>query len=207
MFKRFSFIGVFSLLMLTPFLAQAAMLERQLELGMTGADVTALQTFLAADPSIYPQGLITGYFGVLTSAAVSNFQSSNGIANVGRVGPITLAAINNRMAGGISSNTSAPTITGVGLNVGRNNATVAWNTNEFAKGMVYYSSTPLTTYERVNAVDVSGTVAMTDANYYTSQGVALSNLLANTTYYYMVYTTDQSGNVSVTWPSNFKTAN
>lgn len=48
---------------------------------------------------------------------------------------------------------------------------------------------------------------MTDSNLNISQNVALSNLQANTTYYYMIYTTDSSGYVSVTWPATFQTTN
>src|SRR3989338_7152445 len=79
-------------------IAPAATLNRQLQVGMSGSDVSALQTFLAADVTLYPQGLVTGYFGNLTKAAVSNFQSRNGISPVGRVGPVTLAVLNAQMA-------------------------------------------------------------------------------------------------------------
>ena len=36
-------------------------------------DVKILQRFLAKDKKIYPERLVTGYFGVLTKAAVANF--------------------------------------------------------------------------------------------------------------------------------------
>src|SRR5258708_8343637 len=41
-------------------------LIRNLKQGMTGADVSALQAILAADPTIYPEGSVTGFFGKLT---------------------------------------------------------------------------------------------------------------------------------------------
>ena len=191
----------------SPAIAKADTLNRQLELGMSGADVSALQTFLAQDITIYPQGLVTGYFGFLTKAAVANFQVRNGIASVGRVGPITLVVINAQIAAGMGDGGIAPTIGGVYINTYRNSATVNWTTSELAKGVVYYSSSPLTTYEHPNSVDVSGNTAMTDAAVRTSQSVSLQNLQANTVYYYLIYTTDQSGNVSVTWPSSFQTTN
>jgi len=187
--------------------AYADTLNRQLDIGMSGSDVTALQTYLASDPSLYPQGLVTGYFGTLTSAAVSNFQARNGIAVVGRVGPITLVALNTKMAGGTSNSGSAPVISTVAVGAGRNSATVNWNTNQYATGVVYYSTSPLTTYESNGSVNVSGSTAMTDTVLRTSQSVALSGLATNTTYYYLVYTTNQNGNVSVTWPSSFRTTN
>jgi hypothetical protein len=91
--------------------------------------------------------------------------------------------------------------------VSRNSATVSWNTNEIAQGVVYYSTSPLTTTENQNSVTVGGASAMTDASLRGSQSVVLPNLTANTRYYYMIYTTDASGNVSVTWPASFQTTN
>ncbi len=208
MITKIKVLAAIAIMAVMPFLASAATLTRELEFGMSGSDVSSLQAFLATDPTIYPQGLVTGYFGSLTKAAVINFQARNGIATVGRVGPITRAAINAQMSGSVSTpGNYAPVISGVGVNVSRNSANVVWNTNEATRGTVYYSNTPLTTYENINSVNVSGLTAMTDTNLNTSQNVALSNLQANTTYYYLIYTTDASGNVSVTWPATFQTTN
>ena len=198
------------MIMLSPFLSHAATLSRQLDIGATGSDVTALQTFLAADPTLYPQGLVTGYFGVLTSAAVSNFQTRNGIDAVGRVGPITLAALNTAMAGGVvtpapTGDVYAPIISSVNLTIGTSSALVSWNTNELARGVVYYSTTPITTSENGGPVVVSGLTAFTDMTFPSTQKVSLSGLQSNTNYYYLIYSTDQVGNVSVTWPSTFHT--
>ncbi|MES2087550.1 MAG: peptidoglycan-binding protein [Patescibacteria group bacterium] len=190
-----------------PFLTHAAVLNRQLDIGMSGSDVSALQLFLAKDPSLYPQGIVSGYFGALTSAAVANFQTRNGIASVGRVGPVTLAALNAQMGGGVSTGADiyAPVISSVGVNTTSSSASVSWNTSEFAKGVVYFSATPLTTYENPHTVDVSGNTAMTDSSLRTSQNVVLSGLQSATTYYYLIYVTDASGNVSITLPSTFRT--
>jgi peptidoglycan hydrolase-like protein with peptidoglycan-binding domain len=62
--------------------------------GSQGDAVQILQALLAADPSIYPEGLITGFFGPKTAAAVKRFQKENGLPQVGRVGPLTLAKLN-----------------------------------------------------------------------------------------------------------------
>jgi PKD repeat protein len=48
-------------------------------MGSSGADVTRLQQFLAADPAVYPEGTISGYYGALTEAAVKRFQCKNKI--------------------------------------------------------------------------------------------------------------------------------
>ncbi len=204
--------GVSTALALALFFAignvHADILNRQLDIGMSGTDVSALQTFLASDKTLYPQGLVTSYYGFLTKAAVSNFQNRNGIAAVGRVGPVTLPVLNLQMAGGTSLNGAyAPIITSVTVNTSANNAAVSWYTNESAQGIVYYSTNPLTTYENNNSVTVSGQTAMANTNFNNSQNVTLSNLQANTTYYYLIYTTDQAGNVSVTWPTTFRTTN
>jgi hypothetical protein len=71
-----------------------------LEKGMTNPQVSILQTFLARDKSIYPGGLVTGYFGVATDAGVKSFQIKYGIAKpgdsgYGYVGPKTRAKINS----------------------------------------------------------------------------------------------------------------
>ncbi len=186
-----------------------AALTRQLEIGDSGADVSSLQTFLAQDPTIYPQGLVTGYFGTLTKAAVSNFQAKNGIATVGRVGPVTLAAINAQMSGGgsVGGDVTAPTIWAITPAVGRNSASIQWNTNEQAAGIVYYGTTWPSLSDSPTDVTIGGTSAMTDTMLRVTQNVSISGLQPNTTYYYVLYARDASGNVQVTWPSSFKTTN
>lgn len=195
-----------TMMAVVPFLAQADTITRQLQLGMSGSDVSSVQTFLANDRTLYPQGLVTGYYGFLTKSAVSNFQIRNGLPGVGRIGPATLPIINQQMSGMVSvDSTTAPIISGVIVGVNSQTATIAWNTNELAKGMIYYSTSPLSTYENENSVNVSGSVVSTDMSERTYQNVSIANLQSNTTYYYMIYVTDQSGNVSVTVPSTFQT--
>ena len=43
-------------------------------IGDTGSNVSQLQSCLARDPLVYPEGLITTYFGLLTQRAVIRFQ-------------------------------------------------------------------------------------------------------------------------------------
>ena len=61
--------------------------------GMEDAEVFNLQKVLSLDPSVYPQGEITGYFGKLTEKAVMNFQEKYGIRITGEVGPQTRAKL------------------------------------------------------------------------------------------------------------------
>ena len=65
---------------------------------MSGDDVSALQAILAADPSIYPEGIISGYYGALTAKAVRKFQERNGIEGLGFVGPKTLEKLNKELS-------------------------------------------------------------------------------------------------------------
>ncbi|OGF77220.1 hypothetical protein A3F23_01890 [Candidatus Giovannonibacteria bacterium RIFCSPHIGHO2_12_FULL_43_15] len=66
-----------------------AVFTRDIALGSIGDDVTQLQALLASDTSIYPQGMITGYYGPLTVQAVKRFQAKYGLPQIGRVGPMT----------------------------------------------------------------------------------------------------------------------
>lgn len=78
-------------------------ITRVLKKGHTGDDITQLQTYLAKDSSIYPEGLITGYYGSLTEKAVQRWQAKQGIISSGApettgyglVGPRTRAEWNS----------------------------------------------------------------------------------------------------------------
>ena len=69
-------------------------LVESLHEGSTGDQVKILQTILASDSSIFPEGNITGFFGKLTAQAVKRFQKKNSIEIVGNVGPKTRAKLN-----------------------------------------------------------------------------------------------------------------
>jgi len=189
--------------------ASAATLYRQLELGMRGDDVSSLQTFLALDSTIYPQGLVTGYFGFLTKAAVSNFQIRNGISNVGRVGPITMAAINAQMNGGntVGFDRYAPSISLLSLSTTNTGVVLNWNTSENSSAIVYYSTSPLYMLEGspTSSVTIGGSSFLVHTDLRSVHSASISGLQPNTTYHYVVYVKDGSGNESITWPSTFHT--
>lgn len=65
--------------------------------GSRGDAVKTLQAILAADTTIYPEGLITGIYGKLTSKAVARFQKKQGLPQVGNVGPKTLEKLKKEL--------------------------------------------------------------------------------------------------------------
>lgn len=79
---------------------------RDLTIGSTGADVTALQNMIGVSPA-------TGYFGSITKAAVQAYQASKGISTTGYVGPLTRAALNagsGSTTGGSTTGGSTPVV-------------------------------------------------------------------------------------------------
>lgn len=191
-----------------PAVSFADTLYRQLELGMTGGDVSSLQTFLAQDNTIYPQGLVTGYFGSLTKSAVSNFQARNGISSIGRVGPVTMAAINLQMNGGVSgSDRSAPIISSLAVTMTNSSVTMNWNTSENSSAIIYYSTSPISMIEgsATTPITIGGNSFLVHTDLRSSHSAIITGLQSNTTYYYVVYVRDGVGNENITWPSTFNT--
>jgi len=82
--------------------------SRVLTQGTTGDDVKQLQEFLKTFPDVYPEGLVTGYFGPLTEMAVKKFQEKNGIESVGIVGPKTQAKLNELATTGAGQSGAVP---------------------------------------------------------------------------------------------------
>jgi peptidoglycan hydrolase-like protein with peptidoglycan-binding domain len=62
--------------------------------GMENNQVLRLQQILARYPEIYPEGQITGYFGLATERALKAFQRKNGLEPVGFTGPKTRVLLN-----------------------------------------------------------------------------------------------------------------
>jgi peptidoglycan hydrolase-like protein with peptidoglycan-binding domain len=196
-----------------------AAISGSLDFGATGPQVVELQTYLATNASIYPEGLITGYFGTLTRAAVQRFQSAEGIVSsgtpsttgYGRVGPLTALRINTLMGGGASNVSwdTVPVMSPVSVLYTSTSATFTWSTNEPTRGQVYWSTSPIIAYEATGPNQqpfVSGTLAA-DAGGVTSHSITVSGMQANTTYYYLVRVLDSGNNITVMWPpGSFRTS-
>jgi len=74
--KKFLFVALLAMIVVagSADAAYVGVLTKNLKQGMTDAEVTLLQQGLAQDAIVYPAGLVTGYFGPLTKAAVIKFQ-------------------------------------------------------------------------------------------------------------------------------------
>ncbi len=98
---------------------------RDLTVGSTGADVTALQNYLISKGMSIPAGA-TGTFGAQTKAALTAYQASVGLPATGYFGPLTRANIAS-MAPSTPSNPNNPSTpsTPTNLKGGAGNATVS----------------------------------------------------------------------------------
>jgi len=185
-----------------------AAITSELDLGSTGSQVTQLQQFLATNPLIYPERLVTGYFGPLTKAAVQQMQISYNIYPAGRVGPITIDKINSVLATGYGLDTIAPYISSVNLQTNRTSATVSLTTSENTRAQVYYDTVPLQVDESTRFFElayISGNQASYTTNYMTSHTVNLQSLQPNTRYYYVARVVDPAGTATITSQYTFTT--
>lgn len=73
----------------------SAVFAKNLSFRMSSANVRRLQVLLSSDKDIYPEGIVTGYYGLLTQKAVGRFQIKYGVVSsskalgYGNVGPLT----------------------------------------------------------------------------------------------------------------------
>jgi len=182
-----------------------------LDPGASGDQVTQLQTFLAAYPKVYPEGLVTGFYGPLTTAAVERFQCTYNIVcsgdsvstGYGRVGPLTLAQIESQQQGipttpvPTNVDVSAPIMTPETVTTTPTSATITWSTNEPSENSVLYASTwPFYLGTAQNA---------SSATFGMNASVTLTGLVPNHTYFYVRQSVDAAGNVQYGFGKSFTT--
>lgn len=203
-------------MVLAPSVSAYTQISSTLDFGARGSNVFNLQEFLAGNSSIYPEALVTGYFGSLTRAAVQRFQATQGIVSsgspsttgYGRVGPMTRARINAMIASGgwVMADISGPIFSNINVTRASNSGTIAFNSNEAVTARVVYDTTPVLFNE--GALDGSGfgprsgTLLPSSTGLSTFHSIMIPNLNSGTTYYYTVIATDAAGNVSVIGPNN-----
>jgi len=197
-------------------------LLNQLKPGMTNDEVKTLQEILATDSTVYPEGLITGYYGKFTEKAVRKLQNKFCLEEVGSVGPKTLWRINELLQEGAGSSgkvppglliapgiqkklcktttpdTTAPVISSIeAINISAATAKIKWTTDEVANGKIWYSTT--------TPVVTTGDPTKSSSTYVVSHSIQLTGLAANTTYYYVVGSADGSGNITKATEGSFTT--
>jgi peptidoglycan hydrolase-like protein with peptidoglycan-binding domain len=199
-------------------------LIRQLRAGMSGEDVSLLQQILATDSEIYPEGLITGYFGKLTEKAVRKFQKIANLEQIGSVGPKTLSRINELLTEGAGKSGKVPPglliAPGIRKKLGLQTATstpdviapvisgleatstivtstkIIWVTNELANSKVWYgTTTPL--------VIATSTLTASSSDLVLNHNITISGLTASTTYYYLTASADAAGNTATSAEKSF----
>lgn len=78
--------------------SSCSLFTNDLYYGMNSNEVKCLQQFLAnLGSDIYPEKLITGYYGPLTTAAVKRYQAKYNLPQTGYFGPLTRAKANQEL--------------------------------------------------------------------------------------------------------------
>lgn len=70
-------------------ITQAQAFTRDLHRGQQSDEIRDLQEILKSDPSIYPEGLVTGYYGKLTESAIKKLQGRYGLPETGTLDDAT----------------------------------------------------------------------------------------------------------------------
>ncbi len=88
------------------------------------------------------------------------------------------------------TDTTAPVISDTNIKIGSGNATISWNTDEFATSKIYYATS--------SPVDVSATstLSISDSTLVKQHLMSLSGLATSTTYYFVIESKDASGNTA-----------
>ncbi|MED1601732.1 peptidoglycan-binding protein [Alkalihalophilus marmarensis] len=151
-----------------PQIADAALGDQTLRLGMSNGDVTELQNILK-EKGYFSHHEATGYFGTITQEAVRNFQRANNLTVDGIAGPQTFAALKGNSVSTAPSNPqTAPATTSAILRRGANNSQVG-QLQQALKDKGYYSHTVTNIYGSITEEAVRKFQA---ANNLTVDGVA-----------------------------------
>jgi peptidoglycan hydrolase-like protein with peptidoglycan-binding domain len=205
--KKFSIISAACLALIimvgSAGIADAAIVGGTMKLGSRGANVSALQQFLASNRDIYAEGMVSGFYGPLTREAVKQFQLHYNLTPDGVAGPATIGRLNSVMAAGRGLDIYAPIISNVHASTSGRTANLSFVTSEPARAYVFYDTNALVARDAdmsFTAPTISGSTAST-VNFSNSSALNLTSLNTNSTYNYMLMAIDQSGNVNVVLPA------
>jgi len=163
------------------------------------AEVPIVETDYNANHSMHITGLIFStkyYYQITCGDNLDNIISSDEYYFT------TSEKLYTAEGAGTLNDTTAPTISGVGSGtISGESATIEWSTNEKANSLVRYGVT--TDYGDMAGNDL---VNIDVDNYVTSHSVIIHNLIPATKYYYVVISSDASGNVGVSSENTFSTS-
>jgi peptidoglycan hydrolase-like protein with peptidoglycan-binding domain len=212
--------------------AEAATITASLDVGSRGNEVILLQTYLAQDDDLYPQKLLTGYFGPLTRAAVGRFQCRENIvceeavnisvtttptaSGYGRVGPRTKARLNELMKG-MTLTTSSGEVLGASTgNVGGSTdfSAPVMSEEKVTVGSTFATISWITNesawsqvfYGKAYPFLLTNAAIVKDPSFDTTNGVTIGNLEPNTTYYYVRESADVANNIARSVVMSFTTS-
>src|SRR3990167_1424412 len=183
---------------------------RDLTLGATGADVTALQNYLTPTYFTFAGGA-TGYFGTITQASVAAWQVANGVAPAaGYFGPISRAKYNavcvgtsgddGEAGGGLSGGAGAADYTLMSTISGEEVGEAAEDVEEYAKEVaVFLDGEEL---GRVDADEFNDDNAFQATVSLDGGGVIEEDEMGEATVAVSGANTIDSGNVTETWTAD-----
>jgi peptidoglycan hydrolase-like protein with peptidoglycan-binding domain len=143
-----------------------AAFSNYLHVGSTGADVSALQTWLVSKNFLsMPAGVSMGYFGSLTKAAVIKYQASINLPATGFVGPLTIAQLN--MGATTGSTNGGAVVSNGGSTVMTNDGTdgsISAQTSSYVSSGIQMKKGDTKDVVAVRLQATSGTVTVTRAD-------------------------------------------
>ncbi|MHB1330895.1 MAG: fibronectin type III domain-containing protein [Minisyncoccota bacterium] len=96
------------------------------------------------------------------------------------------------------TDTTAPVISDIDMDVDRHSAVISWDTNERADSTIYWSTT--------SPLNIStGTASSTEDGYRRNHEIKINDLTASTTYYIVVRSKDKNGNTTTSQQLSFVT--
>lgn len=141
--------------------------------GTRSDEVKTLQTLLAKDSQIYPEGYVTGYYGALTSAAVGRFKNTH---------PTPSISVESIGVPRISEMSATSTATSM---------TIVWKTDVPTSAKIWWGSPGPLDAERMTPVSTSALSEDHSAKF-------TGGIFASTTYAFIISVSDKNGSTSTT---------
>lgn len=154
-------------------IAQVFRFIKTLEKGTRSDEVKTMQSLLAKDSEVYPEGFVTGYYGKLTVAAVKRFQNKH---------PKSALTVESL---------TVPRISDIAATTTKTTMTITWKTDMPTSAKIWWGSPgPLDTV-RMTPVDIA---AFSEDHRAVFSGI----IYASTTYAFIIAVSDKDGNTSTT---------